>query len=45
MAVDETLRVAKDVNDKRMAQALETARAALGEHLVTMGVRAPAGLR
>ncbi len=40
-AVDKALRVAEDAKDKDMVHTLETARAALGEHLVAMGVRAP----
>lgn len=40
-AVDKALRVAEEAKKDGMAHALETARAALGEHLVAMGVRAP----
>ncbi len=40
-SVDKALRVAGDAKDRDMVHALEAARAALGKHLVKMGVRAP----
>jgi hypothetical protein len=40
-AADKALDEARDAGNREMIQALETARAALGEQLVRMGVRAP----
>jgi hypothetical protein len=42
-ATDKALSAAQAEGDEPIAQALERARAALGEHLVAMGVRAPKG--
>lgn len=41
-ATDKALLVAQDEGDAEMTRSLESARAALGEQLVRMGVRAPA---
>ena len=40
--VDKAIVIASEAGDKQMVHALESARATLGEHLVRMGVRAPA---
>jgi hypothetical protein len=40
-ATDKALDEAREAGNREMIQALETARAALGEQLIRMGVRAP----
>jgi hypothetical protein len=40
-AADKAIEAAREAGNREMFQALETARAALGEQLIRMGVRAP----
>ena len=40
-ATDKAIDEAREAGNREMLKALETARAALGEHLIQMGVRAP----
>jgi hypothetical protein len=44
-AVDKAIEAATTAGDQPMAHALESARATLGEHLITMGIRAPQSRR
>ena len=44
-AVDQAIKAAASAGNQEMQHALETARAALSEHLVRMGVRVPAARR